>query len=318
MANIKDVAKLTGYGTSTISRYFNGGYVSEEKKNIIELACKELKYTPNSLARAVKTKRTYTICLVVPNISYFFFSELSAFIQQTCMKRGYKVLLINALDSDALREINQSHLHHGLVDGAIIVTLYQGVEDLEYDVPVVFLEKLRNQKQKQSCVYVDQYEGAFQACEYLIEKGCKKIAYLKGNKSYNIALEREQAYLHCMNKYNYDATILDSIELKEGDSLFLKKNGFDGVFAWNDYAAAQFMDYCRKSSICIPDDIQLIGYDDVSLARYLYPQLTTIAQPIEMLGTYAADTLMNKIEGKQKEEIRVTLDTTLIVRNTTL
>lgn len=317
MANIKDVAKLTGLGTSTISRYFNNGYVSEEKKIIIEQACKQLKYTPNVLARAVKTKRTYTICLVVPNISYFFFSELSAFIQQTCMKRGYKVLLVNALDGDSLREINSSHLHHGMVDGAIIVSLYQGVEDLEYNVPVVFLEKLRNKKHKHSCVYVDQYEGVYQACEFLIEKSCKKIAYVKGNKNYNIALERERAYMNCMDENGYTRFILDFDELSESDYSFLKDNEIDGVVAWNDYIAAQFMDNCRKTSIRIPEDIQLIGYDDVSLARYLYPQLTTIAQPIETLGTYAADTLINKIEGNQKEEIRITLDNKLIIRNTT-
>lgn len=318
MANIKDVARLANVGTSTVSRYFNkSGYVGDDSKEAILKACKELNYTPNALARAVKTKRSYTICLIVPNISYFFFAEVSAIIQQTCIKRGYKVLLLNADSEKAMREINQSQLHHGFVDGAIVVSAYKGIEEFVYDVPVVFLEKLTQSKYRHSCIYADQQDGAQLACEYLIEQGCKKILYINNEEHYNSSIERMNAYIECMKKHELPVANITLQELAQRGYQSLIEEQYDGVFAWNDYTAAKFMDHCREEAIRIPEDIQLIGYDDVSLAKYLYPQLTTIAQPIESLGIYAADTLINKIEGKQKEEVKIILENKLMVRGTT-
>lgn len=320
MATIKDVAKKAKLGTSTVSRYFNkSGYVSEESRMAIEQACAELQYTPNALARAVKTKKSYTICLIVPNISYYFFAELSAVIQRACIQRGYKVLLMNASDESIMKEINRNQLNHGLVDGAIIASVYEHVETLCYDVPVVFLEKVSSvsQHQKYSCIYADQEDGMHMGMQYLREKGCQKILYLASASLYRSAMERKQAYAAFMHQYALPTCIMTLEELQETGYSYLTQNGFDGVIAWNDYTAAIFMDHCREAGIRIPEDIQLVGFDNVSLAQYLYPQLTTIEQPIESLGTYAVDTLINKIEGKQKEEIKVILNCHLIERKTT-
>lgn len=315
MANIKDVAKLSGLGTSTVSRYFNkSGYLSEESKKKIEKACKTLNYKPNVLARAVKTKRSYTICLIVPDISHLFYAELSAAIERACVKRGYKVLLVNASDQEALKIINLTHLHNGFVDGAIITKTFESVNEDVYDVPVVFMEKVRTLNHKYSCVYADDYEGSLLACEYLIRNNCEKILYLcneRGNR-------REKAYLDTMQKHNLPVCVMTLEELKNRKFREIKKEHYSGVIAWNDYMAAKFIECCHQEDIKIPQDVQLIGYDDVSLACFVYPKLTTIAQPIERLGVYAADTIINQIENKQEEQVQIVLESTLVVRNTTL
>lgn len=317
MTNIKDVAKLTGLGTSTISRYFNHGYVSENNKSIIEEACIELNYTPNNMARAVKTKHTFTICLVVSDISNMFYSELSAYIQQACMDKGYKVLLLNAKNGHALEALNKEYLHSGLVDGAIITSLFQGCEDLSYSIPIVFLENLNDKKCKQSCIYVDQFDGVSQACAHLIEKGCKKICYVKGNTKYYIAQAREKAYIKYMHAKGLPSVIIGMDTLEQTRYGYVRVEQIDGVLAWNDYIAAKCIEGFRSVGIRIPEDIQLVGYDDVALANYLYPKLTTVTQPLSLLGAYAVDTLINKIEGKQKKEIRIILENTLNIRDTT-
>lgn len=318
MANIKDVAKLSGVGTSTVSRYFNkSGYVSEESRERIQQACKELHYTPNALARAVKTKHAYTICLVVPNISRFFFAELSSAIERACVKRGYKVLLVNAGDEETLKEINLTRLHQGFIDGAIITAAYKDSEEIDFDVPVVFMESVNGKKHKYSAVYTDQYDGAMQACEYLYEQGCRKIIYLKSETHYKASVERERGYRDCLNQHGLPLHIFSLEDLDNKGFQIFKNHEYDGVFAWNDHLAAKFIERCHQAYVNLPEDVQLIGYDNVSLARYLYPQLTTIAQPIEALGTYAADSLINKIEGIQKEEIRIVLENELIIRKTT-
>lgn len=318
MATIKDVAYRSGLGTSTVSRYFNKtGFVSKESEEKILKACKELNYVPNALARAFKTKKTYTTCLVLPTISNLFFPELAITIEQTCIKRGYKVILCNTNEDVELEKLYLEMIEQSYVDGMIVATGERMYKKLTTDTPIVFLDRVDFTTKKYSIVTSDHLDGAIQASEYLIQTGCQKLLFLQPNKKYGPATLRKQGFEQVMQKYQkeYDCISLEQMSASSLDHLLQK--GYDGAFAWNDYAAARFMEECRNRNIRIPDDMQVIGYDDIPIASYLYPKLTTISQPLELLGKYAADILIDKIEGKRNEEVKIVLENKLVVRGST-
>lgn len=318
MATIKDVANLSGLGTSTVSRYINKtGFVSKDSEAKILKACKELNYVPNALARAFKTKRTYTTCLILPTISNLFFPELAITIEQTCIKRGYKVILCNTNEDAELEKLYLEMIEQSYVDGIIVATGERMYKKLNTDIPIVFLDRFDFNTKKYSIVTSDHLDGAVQASNYLIELGCKKVLFLQPNKKYGPALLRKEGFEKVMCEHNIEHRCIPLEQMSKNDLDQLLHEKFDGAFAWNDYAAALFMDECRSRGIRIPEDIQLIGYDDIPIAKYLYPKLTTIAQPLEQLGKYAANILIDKIEGLRNEEVKIVLENKLVVRQST-
>lgn len=318
MATIKDVAKLAGLGTSTVSRYYNKtGFVSKDAASKIQWASKELRYSPNALARAVKTKKSYTICLIIPDISKFFYAQLCSEIEQTCLRRGYKVLLSNACDNEELENVLESHIQHHAVDGVIITAPYTTGKKIQVDIPTVFLEATHALKTEVTVVTSNHYEGSRMACEYLIQRGCKKLLYLMPDEVHDLVKLRQKGFEDMANQYTipYDSLLIK--ELDEERLRLLYKEGYDGVCAWNDITAAMFMDKCRALNIAIPKEMQLIGYDNVEISKYLYPTLTTIGQPIEVIGKYAADNLIDILEKKQIEQVTLVLDNKLVIRDST-
>lgn len=318
MATIKDVANRSGLGTSTVSRYISKtGFVSKESEAKILKACKELNYVPNALARAFKTKRTYTTCLILPTISNLFFPELAITIEQTCIKRGYKVILCNTNEDAELEKLYLEMIEQSYVDGIIVATGERMYKKLNTNIPIVFLDRVDFNTRSFSIVTSDHLDGAVQASEYLISKGCKKMLFIQPNKKYGPALLRKEGFEKVMRANNIEYRCI-ALEQMHNDELgTLLKQGYDGAFAWNDYAAASFMDECRSRGIEIPRDLQLIGYDDIPIAKYLYPKLTTISQPLEQLGRYAANILLDKIEGIRNEELKIVLENKLIIREST-
>lgn len=318
MATIKDVAKLSGLGTSTVSRYFNKtGFVSSESEGKILKACKELNYVPNALARAFKTKKTYTTCLILPTISNLFFPELAIAIEQTCIKRGYKVILCNTNEDAELEKLYLEMIQQSYVDGIIVATGERMYKKLNTDIPIVFLDRVDFNTKNFSIVTSDHLDGAIQASEYLIKAGCKKLLFIQPNKKYGPAIQRKDGFEKVMNEHQID---YKCITLEDKDSMDLNellREGYDGALAWNDYAAAKFLEVCHSNSVRIPEDMQIVGYDDIPIAQYLYPKLTTVSQPLDLLGKYAADILIDKIEGKITEEIKIVLENKLVVRQST-
>lgn len=317
MATIKDVAKLSGLGTSTVSRYFNKtGFVSTESEAKILRACKELNYVPNALARAFKTKKTYTICLILPTISNLFFPELAIAIEQTSIKRGYKVILCNTNEDFELERLYLEMIQQSYVDGIIVATGERMYKKLDKDIPIVFLDRVDFNSKKFSIVTSNHFDGAVQASEYLIKAGCHKLLFIQPEKKYGPATLRKNGFEKVMQEHQMEYRCITLAKnAKDLDSIL--KEGYDGAFAWNDYDAAQFLEECRTRHIRVPQDMQIIGYDDIPIAQFMYPKLTTVSQPLELLGEYAANILIDKIEGKISEEIKIILENKLVIRKTT-
>lgn len=318
LATINDVAKLSGVAKATVSRYLNkSGFVSEKSQQKIKEAMEALDYQPSVLASAVKTQKTYTVACVVPNISNSFFSELVEQIERSLVMKGYKTILCNVNEDAALEQRYLDIIKQHKVDGLIVATGTLFHEKLDPNLPLILVDRAPCAPLPHSIVLSDHYEGAMKAVMHLVHNGCKKILHLTSNGNEEAALRRKEAFVRCMETTQIAHTIACLENCSAQEIVQLTQQRFDGVFAWCDMSALKWMDVCREHHISIPADQQLVGYDDISIAKYLYPKLTTIRQPMEQIAHHAVEMLLERMESGVNKKVKVLLDNELIIRETT-
>ncbi|HAB61529.1 MAG TPA: LacI family transcriptional regulator [Lachnospiraceae bacterium] len=318
MATIKQVAELAGVGTSTVSRYLNArGYISEEAKEKIKNACEQLNYMPNELARAMKSNHSKTIGVMIPTICNPFFTELVHIIEQNLLKQGYKTVLCNT-NGDI--ELERNYLNMAIsnrFDGIILITGSYEFMELKTDIPIILLDRINEDDLNYITLTSNNRQGAVLATEHLIACGCKKILYLSSNEQIIPAKIRENMFVETVVKHKVSYAIRNHSEI---DSVGLKKmieDGVDGIFAWNDISAIQCIGWLSELGIVIPDQVQVIGYDNIDIAEYVHPKLTTIAQPLAELATKASEYIVRLIDKTIAPPINIQLDNTLVVRQST-
>ena len=317
MATIKEVAKLAGVGTSTVSRYFQkGSYISEDAAKRIEKACQELNYYPNAIARAMKYNRSNTIGLMIPTISNPFFTQLVETIEQTFMKYGYKTVLCNTNGSI---ELEQNYLNMAIsncFDGIIFITGSMEFEELEYNIPTLILDRKSEKQGEKITVISNHRQGAILGSEHLIACGCKKILYLTSTDCNRPAKERQAAFEEVMDKRGiiYSIKSFEDMTKTEKEKIL---TAYDGIFAWNDVTAIECMNYLHSKNIKIPEEIQIIGYDNIKMSEWVYPRLTTVSQPINQLGETASRYMLELIEKKVTAPLEIVLENSLVIREST-
>ncbi|SHM40234.1 transcriptional regulator, LacI family [Anaerosporobacter mobilis DSM 15930] len=318
MATIKQVAELAGVGTSTVSRYLNArGYISEEAKEKIKNACEQLNYMPNELARAMKSNHSKTIGVMIPTICNPFFTELVHIIEQNLLKQGYKTVLCNT-NGDI--ELERNYLNMAIsnrFDGIILITGSYEFMELKADIPIILLDRINEDDLNYITLTSNNRQGAALATEHLIACGCKKILYLSSNEQIIPAKIREDMFVETVVKHKISYTVRNNSEV---DIVELKKmieDGVDGIFAWNDISAIQCIGWLSELGIVIPDQVQVMGYDNIDIAEYVHPKLTTIAQPLAELATKASEYIVRLIDKNIAPPINIQLDNTLVVRQST-
>lgn len=326
-ATIKDVAAKAGVSISTVSKVISGNYpVSEKTRKKVLKVIKELNYQPNLTARSLVLKKTHTIGVVLPDIHGEFFSEIIKGIDKKAREFGYHVLLTSS-HSD-LKELDEVliSLLNGRVDGLIIMnptlkSVY--VESrLLRKVPLVLLNCC-GEIQNADVILIDNYAGAYNLTKHLIKHGHKKIAVITGPSDNLDSIERLRGYKDALR----ESGIEPSPELEfQGD--FTESSGYEimktilslpdkptAVFALNDDMAIGAIQYSKKAGIRIPSDIAIAGFDDIPMASYIHPSLTSVHVPIDRAGILAAEKLFERIEkGSQAKFTKVVLETTLVVR----
>lgn len=318
MATIKEVAKLAGVGTSTVSRYFNSsGYISEDAREKIKKACDELNYTPNELARAMKLNHTKTIGVMIPTICNPFFTELVHVIEQKLLKKGYKTVLCN---TNGDLELEQNYLNLAMsnrFDGIILITGSFEFLQLKTKIPMILLDRIDMGGKPHISLTSNNRQGAHLATEYLIQCGCRKLMYLDSEEEIIPAKERMKGFLEIAKKHEIPFEICSSKDLDADRLKSLIDDGVDGIFAWNDISAVQVLSQCAMAGIRIPEQVQLIGYDNIEMSEMVYPKLTTIEQPTVELGDLASQHIIDLIDGKIHPPITIELDNRLVVRQST-
>lgn len=325
MATLKDVAKEAGLATGTVSRILNNrGYISEDARIKVEEAMKRLNYQPNEVARSLQQKSTNTIGLIVPHIRHPYFSEMISNLENQACKKGYKILLFNSQNLQA-RETEYINMCNGnQVAGIILCSGFVPVELFENtDIPVITLERF--QDNGTASVECDNKQGGALAAEKLIACGCRHLLHVGDIQSVSMPADtRGEGFREVCRRNQIPYTEVFTEEchyrsLAYGQIIeraLQKYPETDGIFANSDVIGAQILQVCRKLHIAVPDQLKVIGFDDVLLASLTTPQLTTIHQPIKEMAEMAVNLLHNAVNGKMVAK-RTVLPVALVEREST-
>lgn len=324
---IKDVAKKANVSITTVSRVINKieGYTNEETKKRILKVIEELDYKPNALARSLVTKRTKTIGLILPDISNPFFPSIAKSVEDLVNELGYNLILCNSYD-DTEKEANYINvLKEKCVDG-ILLSSKQTKDKYDIykdDIPMVFIDRKPEVEVKYG-VFVDNYKGAYNATKHLIDLGHRSIACITGPKNINTTIERLRGYKDALidNHIECDETIIKSNDYAieggyEAAKDLIVNHNITAIFTHDDLMACGVYKAAKELSYKIPDDISVVGFDDITLVEFLDPPLTTIKQPTEDIGKVSVEILMDLIENNKIQGKIISLDTELIVREST-
>ncbi|EGQ8805184.1 substrate-binding domain-containing protein [Vibrio parahaemolyticus] len=329
MATMKDIAKLAGVSTSTVSHVINKTrFVSEEISERVNNAAKELNYyAPSALARSLKVNRTKTIGMLVTTSTNPFFGEVVKGVERSCYHKGYSLILCNTEgDNERMRQSINTLLQKR-VDGLILMCSSLEGERIDVferypDIPVVVMDwgpMLFTSDKIQD----NSLRGGYLAAKYLIDCGHTEIGCITGPLIKHQAQMRYEGYKRAMNEAGLDFNanwIIESDFECEGGYQAFKKMAERGtlpssIFVSNDMMAMGVINAANELSIKVPDDLSIIGYDDIHIAKFMSPSLTTIHQPKYRLGQAAVETLVRRLDDKSNEAQVVQLEPTLVVRN---
>lgn len=328
-ATIHDVARLAGVSRATVSRYLNGRHwVSEESAARVRDAIEKTHYVANTHARALVTGRAGSVAFLLGEPQHLLFEDpnfatLLRAVADELGKRGVSFLLMTTDDRDEERR-NLAYLKAGHVDGVIQVAWHQDSSSLisalvEAGIPTVVAEQPADETLPVGYVHVEDYGSARKACDYLLSRGATLPAMIAGPSGPSGTRDRIRGFLDSCGA-DADARIVhgdysaDSGQRAMEELLDAHPN-VDAVFVSSDAMAVGAMKTLRARGIRVPDDMQVVGFDDSSAATLADPPLTTVRQPFDEIGQHLVDLLMRLIDGEKP--IGVTLPCELVVRGTT-
>ena len=317
MATIKEVAKYAGVSVATVSRALNkNGYVSEEAQKKVENAIKALEYYPNEVARSLYQKKSKMIGLLLPDISNPYFPLLMKGIEENARENGYSVILGNVEEGS---ELGQDYMTlFGQQNVAGVLSAVEGTWSQKHAMPIVMLDRVL--EEDDYAVYTNDIKGGNLAAQAIMDREPGKVLIVAGPKSVPGSIDRLIGMLSVLNPtdveykiYQTQSFTIDEAE-EAAQNIFRKYKKVDSVLASNDLFALAIMKEAQKRGLRIPQDIQIIGYDDIPFSRLVYPGLTTISQPAFKLGYEASDLLIRLIGKNKIDKKRIKLDPDLIIR----
>ncbi|QGH36039.1 LacI family DNA-binding transcriptional regulator [Gracilibacillus salitolerans] len=302
MATIKDVAKLAGVGISTASRVINkSGYVSESTKIKVQDAINKLGYVPNETARAFVTQDSKIVALFLPSIHHAFFSELAYYIEDALDKNGYKMLLCNSTGNIQKELSYISMLKQNKVSGIIGISYNEIESEIHNSMPIVLVDRHIG-----TIPYVssDNYGGGKIAFQVLKDTGCQHLAYI-GSYSNSVLTEvekRQKGFEDAAKEDGMDYIIYTEEDPIKDQTAFLKRflsqyKNVDGVFAENDLMALELFELAKEQNIKVPEELSIIGYDGIKVYEVLKSKLSSIRQPVEVMGRSLVELLIKRIKG---------------------
>ena len=325
MVTLKDVAKETGLTVSTVSRVLNNrGYISEETRQKVYTAMKKLNYHPNEVARSLSKQTTNTIGVIVPHIRHPYFAELISNLENEAYHHKYKILLFNSQEKDEKEREYLEMCTSNRVSGIILCSGNVAVEEFKnLNVPLITIERyLENGTATVEC---DNRQGGRLAAKHLIEMGCRHIIHFSGvhetampadSRAIGFREACEEQNVNCLeiatSAFQYNA-----LEYHDAIEKVLRKYAdTDGIFASSDLIAAQLIQVCKKMDIQIPEQLKIVGFDDVNIASLTTPRITTIHQPIKEMAKMSIELMIKATEGEMVPS-RTTLPVVLVKRETT-
>lgn len=328
---IKDIARALNISPSTVSRALkNHPDISQDTKDLVNKYAKDFNYKPNTLALSLRMSKNNTIGVIIPEIVHYFFSSILSGIEQIANAEGYNVIICQS-DENYEKEVrNTKALVATRVSGVLAslakhTTNYDHFQDIiDSDIPLVFFDRICIGINTDRVV-VDDYAGAFAAVEYLIQTGCKRIAFYSSPFHLEISKNRKNGYMDALRKYNLpvDESLIRVCDTREEAIIITpeildRPNRPDGFFAINDHCAAGILYATKLAKLKVPKDVAIMGFSDGELAKACDPMLSTVEQHGFEIGKHAAKLLIDKINGEtQGQYSNKIVKTNLIIRGTT-
>lgn len=333
MTNIRDIAKKANVSVATVSRAVNDDpKVTKETKELVLKVANELNYRPNIVARNFAKKTSNIIGLILPDISDEFFSELIKGVDEATYEHNYFTIVISTHRYMKLEDTLNSVLRNGLLGGIILLVpnIDKNLKNIlsQTKIPFVIISGGMHST-NYDVVSIDNYQGAYDMTNYLIKK-CryKKIAHISGPKENDDAKIRLRAFKDACkendiiipNNFLVEGDFTRESGLRIGMELLKLKNKPEVIFAANDMMALGCYDAAARKGLAIPDDIAVVGFDNIFVSQYLSPPLTTVSAQIEDEGKKAAELIIEKINSKNlinTHPKKIKIATELIIRNST-
>lgn len=307
MATIKDVAKKVGVTPTTVSRVLNNrGYISDKTKKAVYRAMEELNYQPNEIARSLTKKDTSCIGIVLPSIRHPFFCSVLSSLEYYAAKRGYKIMVCNSQEDQEKEKEYLEMLDSNRVSGIIFCSRSGSIEGtLAMSRPVIAFE--RELSDQVPAVLCDNYQGGVMATKRLIEGGCRRLIALGGTREVHLPADtRCEAFLKTCEVHGAEGQVFygseeqfNHQEYEEWIERILREHeDVEGIFATSDVIGAQVIRVCRRLGRQVPEDVQIVGFDDTQIAELTCPALTSVRQPIDQMCDYAVDAIVRKMRGE--------------------
>lgn len=331
---MKDIAKEAGVSIATVSMILNGKdkRIAESTRVKVMDIVKTTNYIPNTAARSLVTNRTKTIGLIMPDIANPFFPEIARGVEDKAREARYSIIYCNTDDNLVQEDRCIDILIEKRVDGVIFTHSAdrQGgsAELSRIRVPIILIDRDYDLPNVKGKVLVDNFKASYEGVTFLINQGYKKIAYIAGPMNTNTGKDRLLGYERALvdGDIEYNNAYVKTGEYKRQwgtdatNNLIEEGLPFDAIFCGNDMIAIGAMKALKASNIKVPDDVGVMGFDDIYMASMVEPELTTVKQPNYEMGYRATQLLIQAIETDQEEsgvQENIILNTELVIRDST-
>ncbi len=328
---IKDIAKALNISVATVSRGIrNASDIRSETRNKILHFIEESNFHPSFIARSLVQKKTRIIGVIVPAINSHYFSQALSGMMDVATEQDYHLMICQSNENNLLENKSLDKLLACGIDGLLISVSEEtvGTKALENvrnkNIPVVMFDRILPDFNCNKII-VNEYEGAFTAVEYLIRKGCKRIAHIGGPENLSISMQRKQGYLDALkthkipiyNKLIVHCSSFEVTALSVIHKLMKVVPHPDAIFCINDLSAITAIKYIRKKGFDVPHDVKVIGFNNDPISEVSDPAITTVMQPCYEVGKLSMGVLIDEIQKGVKDYTTLTLRSSLIKREST-
>lgn len=325
--SVKDIAELSGVSVATVSRVINNnGRFSEETRKKVLKVIEETGYEMNYSAKTLRTNRSYTIGILVPDISNYFFADVVQKIEFTLFEKGYSTIICNT-GRDEKKEMDYLKVLQGKgVDGLIVIS---GAEEFSFDyteakkeIPYICIDREPKDKSQTTFISSNHYQGAFEVTEQLIKLGCTQPIFAVLNRKSTSAKTRLAGFKDALNKHSFtfnEANVLyldnPPAKMKEQTQTFFKNYPeTNGILATNDTIALELLNILHTMNYKVPEQIKVIGFDDSPITNYSSPPLSSVQQDTSKIADTAANHLLHLIQHPNETGQTLMIPVHLILR----
>jgi LacI family transcriptional regulator len=329
---IKDIARELGVSISTVSRALKDHPdISSQTKKLVRDLVEKMKYKPNAIALSLRSQRTKIIGVIIPEIVHHFFSSVISGIDEAAVAEGYNVMFFQSNESYEREVMNIQSILNSRADG-VLISVAKATKKfghikqiLENNIPLVFFDRACDEVETDK-VIVDDYEGAFNAVDYLVRTGCRRIAHFSGPQHLQIGYLRKRGYISALEKNGIEVdddlivhcdTYEDALETTR--TIMSRSDRPDAIFTVNDMTAVGTLNTLKTMGFKVPADVSLVGFTDGLVSSVTDPLLTTVSQHGFEIGKRATEILIRRIndECESPQPITEIVKTDLVVRDST-